>query len=86
MQPNSTKANVQASLQPASTQKYLASDKAKRMGSARPLTQKKDSIPGAHITPADLPVHATAPAGPKPPAQGPMSKIGAENMLQKAMV
>lgn len=39
--PSSTKATVQATLQPASTSKYLASDKVKRMGSARPL--KKDA-------------------------------------------
>ena len=46
MQPKSTKATVQASLQPASTAKYLSSDKVKRMGSARPLNAKKDSLAG----------------------------------------
>ena len=44
MQPNSTKATIQATLQPASTSKYLASDKVKRIGSSRPLKIKQDNM------------------------------------------
>ena len=81
--PNSTKATVQATLQPASTSKYLASDKVKRMGSARPLNAKKDnSTINSNVGSNDNNNQGGHP-GPKSTGSAPMRKIAPDQFYKQ---
>ena len=78
MQPNSTKATIQATLQPASTSKYLASDKVKRIGSSRPLKIKQDNLQlNENHSNSGKPS-----IGPKSTGNVPMRKIGADQFYK----
>lgn len=76
-------------MQTATAQKYLASDKVKRVGSQKPLNVKKESI-NLHSEPAAQSSNAasTTPAsrqpavGPKSTGNAPMRKIGTDHFYK----